>query len=140
MLKPIHLTDSITVSPQILPSDVAQLAKMGFKSIINNRPDGEENDQPLNSEIENVAKELGLEYFYQPVISGNIAPEQANQFGDLFEKATKPIFAFCRTGTRCSALWSMGTNELESYENRILKATELGFNLNWVSKHNHIDQ
>ena len=134
MLTPIHLTDSITVSPQILPSDVAQLAEMGFKSIINNRPDGEEKGQPLNSEIEKVANELGLEYFYLPVISGNIPQVQGKQFGDLFEKATKPIFAFCRTGTRCSALWSMGTNELESYNNRISRATELGFNLSWVCK------
>lgn len=31
----------ITISGQITPDDVKELAKMGVKSIVNNRPDGE---------------------------------------------------------------------------------------------------
>ncbi|PFG58008.1 sulfide:quinone oxidoreductase [Vibrio sp. ES.051] len=134
MLIPIYLTDSITVSPQIQPSDVARLASMGFKSIINNRPDGEENDQPLNREIEQLAKEQGLAYFHLPVISGNITQEQGKQFGQFFAQAPKPIFAFCRTGTRCSALWSMSSNELGLFDQRIAQAAEMGFDLSWVKQ------
>ena len=34
---------------QIEPTDVAEIAKQGYKSIINNRPDGEEGpEQPSN--------------------------------------------------------------------------------------------
>jgi sulfide:quinone oxidoreductase len=134
MLIPIYLTDSITVSPQILPSDVPRLAAMGFKSIINNRPDGEETGQPLNSEIERLAKEQGFAYFHLPVISGNITQEQSKQFAQFFDHAPKPIFAFCRTGTRCSALWSMSTDELSSIDQRIAQAAEMGFDLSWVSQ------
>lgn len=134
MLVPIYLTDSITVSPQILPSDVARLAAMGFKSIVNNRPDGEENDQPLNREIEQLAKELGLVYIHLPVLSGNITQEQRKQFDQFFTQAPKPIFAFCRTGTRCSALWSMSSDELGSFEQRIAQAAEVGFDLSWVKQ------
>ncbi len=132
MLIPIYLTDSMTVSPQILPSDVARLAAMGFKSIINNRPDEEENGQPLNREIERLAKEQGLTYFHLPVVSGNITQEQGKQFGQLFAQAPKPIFAFCRTGTRCSALWAMSSDELGSFDQRIAQAAEMGFDLSWV--------
>lgn len=134
MLIPIHLTDSITVSPQILPSDVPRLAAMGFKSLINNRPDGEENGQPLNSEIERLAKEQGMAYFHLPVISGNITQEQGEQFGQFFAQAPKPVFAFCRTGTRCSALWSMSSDELGSFAQRIAQAAEMGFDLSWVKQ------
>ncbi len=134
MLVPIYLTDSITVSSQILPSDVARLAVMGFKSIVNNRPDGEENGQPLNREIERLAKEQGLAYFHLPVISGNITQEQGKQFGQFFAQAPKPIFAFCRTGTRCSALWSMSSDELGSFDHRIAQAAEVGFDLSWVKQ------
>lgn len=136
MLVPIYLTDSITVSPQILPSEVARLAAMGFKSIVNNRPDGEENDQPLNREIEQLAKELGLVYIHLPVLSGNITQEQRKQFGQFFTQAPKPIFAFCRTGTRCSALWSMSSDELGSFEQRIAQAAKVGFDLSWVKQPN----
>lgn len=134
MLIPIYLTDSITVSPQILPSDVPRLVAMGFKSIINNRPDSEENGQPLNSEIERLAKEQGIAYFNLPVISGNITQAQSKQFGQFFAQAPKPVFAFCRTGTRCSALWSMSSNELGSFDQRIAQAAEMGFDLSWVKQ------
>ncbi|MGV3000661.1 TIGR01244 family sulfur transferase [Vibrio sp.] len=134
MLKPIYLTDSMTVSSQILPNDVAPLAEMGFKSIINNRPDGEDNGQPLNREIERLAEEQGLTYFHLPVTSGNITQEQRKQFAQFFAQAPKPIFAFCRTGTRCSALWSMGSDELGSFDQRIAQAAKMGFDLSWVKQ------
>jgi uncharacterized protein (TIGR01244 family) len=107
MLRPICLTDCVSVSAQIFPGDVRQLAAMGFKSIINNRPDGEEGGQPTNSEIQQVANEQGVNYFYLPVISGNITQTQCRAFAQLLRDAPKPILAFCRTGTRCSVLWSM---------------------------------
>ena len=36
------INDSISVSPQIKLEDAHELARLGFKSIISNRPDGEE--------------------------------------------------------------------------------------------------
>ena len=38
----------ITISGQITPNDVKELAKDGVKSIVNNRPDGEEAGQPTS--------------------------------------------------------------------------------------------
>ncbi len=56
-----ELTPEISVSPQISPDDVAQLADQGFKSIVSNRPDGESADQPDFAAIEAAAKAHGLE-------------------------------------------------------------------------------
>ncbi|MTD95764.1 hypothetical protein GIW81_15605 [Hyphomicrobium sp. xq] len=42
------LTDQISVAPQIKPSELAELAAQGFRSIICNRPDGEGADQPVS--------------------------------------------------------------------------------------------
>jgi uncharacterized protein (TIGR01244 family) len=136
MIIPIQLSDSFTVSPQILPSDVPRLAAMGFKSIVNNRPDNEESNQPQSAEIAQAALDHGLDYFVLPVISGNINAEQSIAFAEIFAQATKPIFAFCRTGTRCSALWLMSSNELDSFEQRLAKTKEMGFDLSWVTPTN----
>lgn len=133
MIIPIQLSDSFTVSPQILPSDVPRLAAMGFKSIINNRPDSEESNQPQSAEVAQAAQEHGLNYFSLPVISGNISADQSNAFAEIFAHAPKPIFAFCRTGTRCSALWLMSSNECDSFEQRLAKTKEMGFDLSWVA-------
>jgi len=52
------ITHYVSVSPQIKPEDVKTLAEQGFKSIICNRPDGEDPDQPNFAEIEAEAKKI----------------------------------------------------------------------------------
>jgi hypothetical protein len=51
---------------QIDPSHLAEIAKQGYKSVINNRPDGEEGpDQPSNASIAAEAERLGIMFIYQ---------------------------------------------------------------------------
>ncbi len=101
------IDDEISVSGQIAPGDLPALAAAGFKTIICNRPDGEGNDQPLFHEIEEAAREAGLETHYLPVDSGKVSDEDAVGFGVLLDGVRKPAFAFCRTGTRSVTLWSL---------------------------------
>ncbi len=97
----------ISVSPQIAPSDLKALAEAGFKAVICNRPDGEGNDQPLFHEIEEAAQAAGLSAHYLPVESGKVDDEDAARFGELFDSLPKPVFAYCRSGTRSVTLWSL---------------------------------
>ena len=46
-----RLTESLSVAPQLQPEDMAELARAGFKTVINNRPDGESEDQPSSTEL-----------------------------------------------------------------------------------------
>ncbi len=101
------ISDSLTVSPQITVDDIPKLKEMGFRSLICNRPDGEGADQPTFDEIEAAAKAAGIETRYQPVTSGKVTDENADSFGALFDELPKPIFAYCRTGTRSATLWSL---------------------------------
>ncbi len=98
---------SFAVSPQIEADDVAEIAKAGYKTIICNRPDGEGNDQPLFHEIEEAARAHGLEAHYLPVESGKVSDADAEAFGDRLEAVPKPVFAYCRSGTRSVTLWSL---------------------------------
>ncbi|WP_181388373.1 TIGR01244 family sulfur transferase [Vibrio albus] len=127
MLEIKQLTDDFAVSPQISPGDVHKIAELGFKTIINNRPDNEEPFQPFNLDIENQANELGLTYIHQPV--GHLTAEDAAQFGEILKQAPRPLLAFCRSGTRCSILWVVGSDDLTSMENRIARARDCGYSL-----------
>jgi uncharacterized protein (TIGR01244 family) len=40
------IDDRFSVSPQVVPADLAAIKAAGFVAIINNRPDGEEEGQP----------------------------------------------------------------------------------------------
>jgi uncharacterized protein (TIGR01244 family) len=102
-----HVTDDISVSPQIRVDDVDEAARLGFRTIINNRPDGEDPSQPSSREIEAAAAEAGLAYFHIPV-RGGPTPEQVETTNRVLAEAPRPVLAFCRSGTRSIVTWSLG--------------------------------
>ena len=101
------LSPFLSVSPQISERDVGILAAQGFRAIINNRPDGESQDQPSSAAIATAAQRLGLEYRHMPVVSGQISDADVSAFAALLGSVKGPALAFCRTGTRCVSLWAL---------------------------------
>lgn len=127
------ITDQLSVSEQILPAQISEIAAAGFKSIICNRPDGEGADQPVFAEIEAQAKIAGLSAVYQPVISGKVSDEDASSFCALMDVLPKPIIAYCRTGTRSATLWSLAEGARGRPLPEILSAAKAaGFDMNGV--------
>lgn len=101
------VTNYVSVSPQIQPEDVKTLAELGVKSIICNRPDGEDPDQPNYIEIEAEAEKYGLKSVYLPVVSGKVSDEDADKFKVHLRELPTPLLAYCRSGTRSITLWSL---------------------------------
>ena len=102
-----RVTDDISVAPQISVADVAEAARQGFRTIINNRPDGEEPGQPTSAEIESAAKAAGLTYAHIPV-RGSPGPAEVEAVRRVVDAAEGPILSFCRSGTRSIVTWSLG--------------------------------
>lgn len=101
-------TEHFATAPQISPQDMADIAALGFHTIINNRPDGEGGaEQPTSDAMANAAQAAGLAYHYLPVISGQITPEQVAMFAALMKGAPGPVLAFCRSGARSTNIWAM---------------------------------
>lgn len=124
------LTDQLSVSPQVALEDIPKLSDLGFKSVICNRPEKESEDQPEMLAIENAVKAAGLTWQHQPVISGNINDQDVEDFAKLMEKLPKPVFAFCRTGTRCSILWALSQANKMPVDEILDTTAEAGYNLN----------
>ncbi|NGY03220.1 bifunctional protein tyrosine phosphatase family protein/NAD(P)/FAD-dependent oxidoreductase [Solimonas terrae] len=101
------LGDDLSVAPQIAVADIAALAAQGYRSLICNRPDGEGADQPLYEEIARAAEAAGLKPVYLPIESGKVDDAAAQRFGELLCELPKPVFAYCRTGTRSATLWAL---------------------------------
>lgn len=128
-MQPKYLDDDLAVLPQINASDTAELAGMGFKTLINNRPDDEEPGQPSTSEMGNAAAQAGLSYQAQPVVSGAITFNDVADFKDLLDRAEKPVVAYCRSGTRCTMLWALASAGHISTEAIMASAEAAGYNL-----------
>lgn len=106
MQQPTQINPSLSVSGQISKSDIAELAKSGFATIINNRPDNEEPGQLSAAEAEAEAKKQGLDYRYQPIVTGAITRAQVAEFQKLLLRSPTPVLAHCRSGTRCYLMWA----------------------------------
>ena len=111
-LQIIALTPDFAVSPQLATTDFASLVQQGFRTVINNRPDGEGgNSQPDSREFEAAAAALGLHYVYLPVVSGAITTAQAQAMREALTAAVGPVLAFCRSGARSAQLYGLATGQ-----------------------------
>ncbi|WP_422015121.1 TIGR01244 family sulfur transferase [Roseateles sp.] len=100
------LAPDICASPQLLPAAMAEVAAMGFRSVVNNRPDFEHGpDQPTSADIEAAAVAAGLEYRHLPVAGGYQSPEEVEAFAVLLETLPRPLLVFCRSGARSTRLY-----------------------------------
>ncbi|HEX4738024.1 MAG TPA: TIGR01244 family sulfur transferase [Allosphingosinicella sp.] len=123
----IRLDSTTFVSPQITAADVAEAAASGVKTIINNRPDGEEPGQPTSAEIEAAAEAAGLAYRHIPV-AGGFSQAQVEAMAEALEHG--PALAFCRSGTRSTYLWALArARQGEEAQTIVRAAAEAGYDL-----------
>ena len=102
------ITDHYAVSGQIEAADIAAVKAAGFKSVICNRPDAEHPGEASTAdEVAQAAKSAGLEFRYIPVISGQITAENIEDHAAALADLPTPVFAYCRSGARCTNLYAM---------------------------------
>ena len=100
----IRIDDSISVAGQLAPADIAAAAAQGFRTLINNRPDGEAPGQPPGATIAEAAAAAGLRYVAIPIAGGFSMPQVEAMSAAMAEG---PVLAFCRSGTRSTNLWAL---------------------------------
>jgi uncharacterized protein (TIGR01244 family) len=99
------------VSGQIAPQEVASLAQQGVTVLVNNRPDGEEPNQPLAAELEAAAADAGIAYRYVPIQRG-IGPSDVEAMREAISEAGEgKVLAFCRSGTRSALVCALAHRE-----------------------------
>jgi sulfide:quinone oxidoreductase len=123
------LTDELAVAGQIYSTDIPVLAAEGIRAIICNRPDGEAPDQPSFREIEQAAVLQGIEILYQPIQPGGIGDAEVLAFEKAVSDLPKPVLAYCRTGTRCTALWSLSEAGKRPIEEILERAMTAGYDM-----------
>ena len=105
-----QIAPDVCVAPQLGPDAMAEAARAGFRSVVNNRPDFEHGpDQPTNAQIEAAARAAGLEYRFLPVGGGYQTPGEVEAFSRLLAELPRPLLAFCRSGNRSANLFAQAS-------------------------------
>ena len=101
-----QVTPDFAVAPQLTREDIAAAAAAGFKTLVNNRPDGEQPGQLTAAEAKAAAEAAGLSYRAIP-FAGSPPPAVVAEMEALFAEAETPILAYCRSGTRSITAWAL---------------------------------
>jgi len=126
------LTAGLSVSAQILPTDIQAIKDAGFRAIICNRPDGEGADQPTFEEIAKAARKAGIDTANLPVVSGKVTDEDAKAFDKTLSALPGPVLAYCRTGTRSATLWSLAQAGQRSLADILAATKAAGYDMGGV--------
>ncbi len=125
------IADYLYVSKQLDERFAKRVPSYGIKTVICNRPDDEEPNQPSFETVKAWLHNAGVEnVIYMPVVMDGIDDAALAEFQETVAKSPAPILAYCRSGTRSSMLWALNQVKRGVEVNSVIKAAELaGINL-----------
>ncbi|AQS41179.1 MAG: TIGR01244 family protein [Candidatus Tokpelaia hoelldobleri] len=106
-----QIDDSVYISGQMTAEDLADLHRLGIRTIICNRPDGEVADQPGFAALQQAAQQYGIIMHYIPVVPPHATPEQVQAMAQALQRAERPVVAYCKSGGRAQMLYKLATGQ-----------------------------
>ena len=103
----IPLGPGLSATGRLDRADIEALARTGVRTIVNNRPDGEDPGQLSAAEARRLAEALGLAYHHIPVTAATLSRADVDAFAAVLREAATPVVAHCRSGTRSTLLWAL---------------------------------
>lgn len=102
-----ELAPGISAAGKLDRDDIEALAQRGVRTIVNNRPDGEDSGQLPAAEARRLAEAHGIAYHHIPVTMQSLSGADVEAFAAVLADAPKPVVAHCRSGTRSALLWGL---------------------------------
>lgn len=126
---PLFLDQKVAVCGQLKPADMPDVAGQGFRTIVNNRPDGEAMfGQPADADLKQSAAAAGIAEHFLPFTLQTLKAEDVRRFQSVLDGADGPVLAFCASGFRSTLLWAMARAAFagEPVESLLQKASAAG--------------
>ena len=105
------LNAQVSVAGQMTTDKFQQLIKAGFKSVIVNRPDQEQDNTVSVAQLRQIAEQSQISVIYQPILSGKISQTDVIEFAKYYNELPKPILMVCRSGSRSSILFNQAKSQ-----------------------------
>lgn len=128
-MKPIVVSDVLAVGEVPSAEQMEILAKAGFKSVINNQPDGEVERFAGSAALAAEAKRNGLSYAYAPVTSRTPSESELAEFAKALKLLPAPIYGFCYSGARSAAACAHLLTETMEPDAIIAQFAQSGFDI-----------
>jgi len=107
-MRTVRITEKLSVAAQPPLTTFAALPQAGFAAVINNRPDGEDAEQPGTAAEAAAAQAAGLGYTHIPVTGPTITEADVRRFQEAVAACDGAVLAHCKGGTRALTLHVIG--------------------------------
>ena len=130
-----HSPNTVACAGAVTPAAVAEIKKMGYKSIINLRQASE-----AGADIEGstaAAKAAGIAYIHLPFNAASPDPTLVERFiKAVTDSANQPAFIHCASGNRAATLWLIKRVQVDKWDvNRaVAEAEALGMSSGAMKK------
>lgn len=101
------LGTQLSVAGRLDRTDIDALAGAGVRTIINNRPDGEDPGQLPAAEARRLSETHGISYHHIPITAATLSRADVDAFAAALRDMPAPVVAHCRSGTRSALLWAL---------------------------------
>jgi len=103
----MELAPGLTAAGGLARGDIEALAASGVKTIVNNRPDGEDSGQLPAEEARRLCAAHGVAYHHIPFVAATLTRADIDAFDAVLNSAPRPLVAHCRSGTRSTMIWAL---------------------------------
>ena len=101
------LGPELSVAGRLDRADIDALARAGVRTIINNRPDGEDPGQLPAAEARRLAEAHGIAYHHIPFTAATLTRADVDAFAATLRSVSQPVVVHCRSGTRSTLIWAL---------------------------------
>jgi uncharacterized protein (TIGR01244 family) len=102
-----ELEPGLSATGKLDRGDIEALAQAGIRTIVNNRPDGEDPGQLPAAEARRIAEGHGIHYHHIPVTGPSLSRADVDAFAAVLATEPTPMVVHCRSGTRSALLWAL---------------------------------
>ena len=117
MDKIVSITPRFAVTGALGPTDFAEAARLGFKAVVSNRPDGEEPGQLTAREEAVLAWRAGLQFRHVPATKHELFTDEVVEgMADALTGLEGPVLAHCKSGVRSAIAWAAASARSQSVD------------------------
>ena len=130
MDKIIFITPGFAVSSALTAADFAMAARLGFRTVLSNRPDGEEAGQMTARDGAVHAWRAGLRFAHVPSSKLDVLTDAVVEaMADAVRRLDGPILAHCSSGVRSAIIWAAASARNQPVECVLDALAKAGFDL-----------
>jgi uncharacterized protein (TIGR01244 family) len=134
MAKFVFITPNFAVAGQLEAEDFLEIAQLGFETVINNRPDGEEDGQLHSDAGAAHAWRSGLDYRHIPAGKLDLFSDPVVDAAEtaIADAGGGMVLAHCKSGTRSAIIWAAASARNRTVAEVLSLLSKAGFDFEFL--------